>query len=212
MNQGTIYTPPRRKRGGGWLRLLVVLIGVGAACYGTLALLAPWGFHMGGGFHWIPMWQGWGRMHSNSAGGDYAIYLYFYPSSGRLRGLAYVSGQGILCTPPGERVNLRMGGDFLHNSGTDLNGAGAHFYLYDRTATRVIMGGPSQFYLELKGKWANPDLVMDDHSSLQRNFGPDGKPWPKGRQSRPYMGEVVPVTLKQGTVGEFEAACSAMKR
>ena len=206
-----IYTPRRRRSGGGWGRLLLVLILVGAAFYGALWLLSPWAFYMGGEFHAIPMWQGWGRMHSNTAGGDYAVYLYIWPDSGRLHGLAYVSGGGILCRPTGERVNLKVGGNFLHNTGADLNGKNAHFYMYDRTAARALMGGPSQFSLELKGTWVNPNLALDDHGSLARNFDPQGRPWPKGT-SRPYIGEIVPVTLKQGTQSEFEAACSALRR
>jgi hypothetical protein len=186
---------------------LLVVIVVGAVCYGALMLLSPWAFHMGGGSHLIPMWQGVGRMHSNTAGGDYAIYLYFWPDSGRLRGLVYVSGQGLLCTPTGERVNLRMGGNFLHNSGADLNGAGVHFYMYDRGPKRALLGGPAQYRLEFKGKWVNPDLVLNDDGSLARNFDPQGKPWPPGPHSRPYMGEVVPVTVKQGSKADFEAVC-----
>jgi hypothetical protein len=210
MDRDTIYARPRRS-GGRWGRLLLVLIVVGGACYGTLMLLAPWSFHMGGGFHLLPYWQGVGRMHSQTAGGDYAIYLYFYPQGRNRTGTSHVAGSGMLCTPRGEQIYLTLGGDFA-NPGADLNGKSARFYMYDRTAKRALLGGSPQYRLAFKGRWANPDLVMDDDGSLARNFDPQGAPWPKGSHSRPYMGEVVPVTVKQGSKADFEVVCKTLAR
>jgi hypothetical protein len=39
----------------------------------------PWAFYMGGQFHIIPQWIGWGRMHSNFAG-DYILYVQLSPA------------------------------------------------------------------------------------------------------------------------------------
>jgi hypothetical protein len=48
---------------------------------------------------------------------------------------------------------------------------------------------------------------MDDYSSIQRNFEPDGTVYRGGGKERPYMGEIVPVTIQPGSYSDFEAAC-----
>jgi hypothetical protein len=202
---------PRKPRSGGLLRLVLVLVLVGGVMLAALAVFAPWGFHMGGQFHIIPMWQGVGRLHSNSAGGDYAIYVWFWPDSGRLRGLTYVKGNAMLCTPRGERFNLTLGGNFERPAGLDLNGKTASFYMYNRTVKHILSGGNARPELELRGRWNNPDLALDDHSSLQRNFDHDAR-LRTSLTGVPYLGEVSPVTLRQGGKSDFEAACAAVKR
>jgi hypothetical protein len=52
---------------------------------------------------------------------------------------------------------------------------------------------------------------MDDQGSIARNFEPDGKLYAGHSPGRPYMAEVVPVTLHEGSKSEFEAACKAVK-
>ena len=76
-------------RVGNWTELVLLLLSCGTAILGFVALAEPWGFYMGGSFHAIPMWQGVGHLHSNSPGGDYAIYVWFWPYHGKLRQLAY---------------------------------------------------------------------------------------------------------------------------
>ena len=178
---------------------------------GVTYVSRPWAFYMGGGFHWFPQWQGWGRLHSNSAGGDYAIYLYFYPKIGRYTGPAYVAGRALLCTPRGERFNLNLGGDFQRDIRRDTNGKTASFYMFNRTARHILSGGNARPELELRGHWNNPDLVLDDHGSVARNFDRNATLYPDGK-NRPYMGEISPVVLHQGGKSDFEAACTAVKR
>jgi len=201
---------PKKPRSGGLLRLIVVLVLVGGAMLAALAVFAPWGFFMGGQFHIMPTWQGWGRMHSNSAGGDFAIYVWFWPDSGRLRGLTYVKGNAMLCTPRGERFNLTLGGNFERPAGLDLNGKTASFYMYNRTVKHILSGGNARPELELRGRWNNPDLALDDHGSIQRNFDHDAR-LRTSVTGVPYLGEVSPVTLREGGKGDFEAACTAVK-
>lgn len=201
----------RRQSGVGCLtRLVLVFALVGAVMLAAIWVFAPWGFYMGGRFHWFPSWQGWGRLHSNSAGGDYAVYLYFYPKGGRGMGPAHVTGTALLCTPRGEKFTLTLGGDFQRDIRRDTNGKTASFYMLNRTMGHIFNGASPKPELELRGRWNNPDLVLDDHSSLQRNFTPDGQ-LRTSLKGVPYMGEVSPVTLHEGTKSEFEEACKAVK-
>jgi hypothetical protein len=204
----TLPTP--RRTGHPWLRLLVVLVIVGAVLLGGTALFQPWAFYMGGRFHLLPYWQGWGRLHSNSAGGDYAVYVYFYPQIRRYSGPRHVAGTAMLCTPRGEKFSLRLGGDFGQADGHDLNGKSASFYMSNRTAQRIFSVSSAQPKLELRGRWNNPDLALDDHGSIARSFDHNATLFPDGK-NRPYMSEVSPVTLQEGGKSDFEAACAAVK-
>ncbi|HEX7289165.1 MAG TPA: hypothetical protein VF532_23475 [Candidatus Angelobacter sp.] len=203
--------PSRKARPGCLVQLILLAVLVVVVMGGVAAITSPWAFFMGGGFHLLPTWEGWGRMHSNLAGGDYAVYVYFYPKVGRFMGLRHVAGDGLLCTPRGEKFYFTLGGDFDKNMGRDSNGKSASFYLNSRTAMQRFMGQSSQIRLVLRGQWNNPDLVLDDDGSIARYFEPDGSMYTGNRAGRPYMREVVPVTLHPGSKGDFEAACQAVK-
>ena len=198
---------PKQSRLGCLTRLILVFLLVGAVMAGVTWLFAPWGYYMGGRFHWFPSWQGVGRLHSDKGGGDYAVYLYFYPRARKGTGLMHVEGTAMLCTPRGEKFNLTLGGDFEKTSGRDLNGKTASFYMNQRR----VLGGDTRPSLELRGRWNNPDLVLDDHGSIARAFEPDGSLYTGHSPGRPYMREVVPVTLHEGSPSDFNAACVAVK-
>jgi hypothetical protein len=200
----------RQSRIGCLTRLLLVFLLVGAVFMGGTALFAPWAFYMGGRFRLVPMWQGVGRLHSNSGGGDYAFYVWFWPDHGKFRQLVYVQGRALVCTPRGERFNLTLGGTFAKPDSRDLNGRTASFYMFNRTAKHILSGASARPELKLRGKWNNPDLVLDDDSSIQRNFDHDANLYPDGK-NRPYLGEVSPITLHEGGKSDFEAACAAVK-
>jgi hypothetical protein len=195
-------------------RLVLVLLVVGAVMAGATYLFAPWAYYMGGRFHWFPMWQGVGRLHSNSGGGDYAIYVWFWPDHGKFRQLAYVQGRAMVCTPRGEKFNLNLGGDFAKPDGgwrvRDLNGTRVSLYMFNRTAAHIFGGATPRPDLKLRGHWQNPDLVLDDDSSIQRNFDHNATLYTDVKNI-PYKGEISPVTLREGGKSEFEAACAAVK-
>src|SRR5262249_49805308 len=117
---------------------------------------------------------------------------------------------GVLCTPRGETFNLIVGGDFEKGMGKDTNGKTASFYMYHRTPLSRIVGNDSRPSLELRGKWNNPDLALDDHGSIARAFDRNATLYPL-HASRPYMGEVSQVTLHEGSKSDFEAVCAAVK-
>ena len=196
-----------RKSGPGCLVQVLGALALGAVVImGVMAVFTPWGFYMGGHFHIIPNWTGWGRMHSKLAG-DYILFASFSPKTGRGLGLTHVSGNAVICTARGEKFNLRLSGDFQNPHGTDLQGKTAHLYA-NHYSTFSGSTAPS---LDFRGKWNNPDLVLDDGGSLTRAFDPDGK-LVTNQHMRPYMQEVVPLTLHEGNRSDFESACSAMKR
>lgn len=199
-----------RKPGWGWLHLILILIVLGVVVGGFMAVSMPWAFFMGGRFHLIPMWQGWGRMHSSRAGGDYLLYMWFSPKTGRSLGLTHVTGYATLCTPRGEEFSLSVGGDFEKGLRLDTNGKTARFYM-DNNSVKSQFSGERQPYLELRGRWNNPDLVLDDHGSIARAFEPDARLYTGHSSSRPYMAEVVPVTLHEGGKSGFDKVCQAVK-
>jgi hypothetical protein len=198
--------PGRRKAGPGCVVQVLGALGFGVVVLlGVMVIVAPWGFYMGGHFHIIPQWTGWGRMHSNLAG-DYALLVTFSPKTGKGLGLTHVSGNGWLCTPRGERFNLRLAGDFQNPHGTDLQGKTAHLYMNYYSS----FSGSTAPSLDFRGKWNNPDLVLNDGGSLNRAFDPGGALVTNGHM-RPYKQEVVSLTLHEGSNSEFNAACAALK-
>ena len=150
---------------GALVRLLIFLALAGVFFLALDAVFTPWAFFMGGHFHVNPKWTGWGRMHSNIAG-DYVIYMSIKPYFGSGRSLTDITGRGALCTRRGDNYTLDIGGSFQAHSGIDLQGKTAVIYAhnYSRYGSQY---SPS---LEFRGKWNNPDLVLDEpwfaHPSL----------------------------------------------
>ena len=212
VNWSEMATPPLPGKTGprSLIRNLLILVAGIALIFVINAAFTPWGFFMGGHFHLYPHWEGWGRMHSNAAGGDYVVYLSFSPKTGRGMGLSNVAGNGLLCTPRGETFSMSVSGDFDKNIGTDTNGRKASFYLYSRNQANRV-SAKTRPGLELRGQWVNPDLVLDDHGSIANNFGSDAKLYTGNLPGSAAPGEVVTVTLHEGGKSEFESACAAAK-
>lgn len=169
------------------------------------AVFAPWSFYMGGKFHWIPMWQGWGRMHA--ASGDYVLFVYMYPRTGT-RGVAHVGGTAALCTPRGETFNLTLGADFEKNMGASTEGKHVYMYLHKRPGWFSSSTSDSRPSLEFHGAWHNPDMVLDDHGTISRAFRPDGT---LNTTNLPAAKETVPLILHEGKRSDFESACQSVK-
>jgi len=199
--------PPSKARPGclGCLGRMVLYLLLGSmVVLAITAAFKPWGFFLGGKFHILPYWQGWGTLHARS--GNYILLVRLEPNikgrrSSDIKGVAY------LCTARGERFRLRLTGDMRRNLNLSTDGEAIHLGMsYMPYGGLSGDGRPS---VELRGHWQNPNLVMDDHGSIARAFEPDGSVYRGHDRNRPYMSEVVPVTLKQGTSSEFEAACAA---
>ena len=195
----------------GWLKQLFPILALFFVAVVVLpAIFMPWAFVMGGGFHILPTWQGWGKMHSNTAGGDYVIRISIYPKTGRRVGYTHVKGSAWLCTPRGESFYMNLSGDFQKDLRLNTDGKTASFSMYNYGIKSKFTADhrPS---LALQGKWKNPDLVLDDQGSIARNFASDGTLYPPKSPARPSLPEVLPVTLHEGGNAEFEAACKAVK-
>jgi hypothetical protein len=202
--------PVPRRSGNGCIVQVLGALTLGAVLFFVIyAVFMPWAFYMGGHFHIFPQWTGWGRMHSNLAG-DYILYVQLSPSarsSHTGHAVPHISGHGFLCTPRGETYKLRLGGDFGKASGTDLQGKSAYLYMNNYT----VLSSSTAPSLEFRGKWDNPDLALDDHGSLNRAFDPSGA-LVINKHMRPYIQEVVPLTLHEGKWSDFESACAALKQ
>ena len=213
----------RRRAGLSCLGCLVKMVAylVGFGMLGVIFLLAldavfmPWSFYMGGRFHPIPMWRGWGKMQSAS-GHDYTLYVWFEPyhPSGRRGAAVYsagpeVVGWGELCTPRGEHFQVRVTGYLPRHIGASTDGQRMEMDVYRRPWYYSFAGRwDERPHLDFQGAWHNPDLVLFDHGSLDRAFDVDGQlrplnsgVWKPGEQG-------VQLTLHEGDRAGFEAACT----
>jgi hypothetical protein len=205
----------RKKRGGCfgclWQTLLVLLFGV-VLLLAIDAVFAPWSFYLGGKFHIIPYWQGWGTLHAKS--GDYPLFVRFEPSprSSRMYPSSHVTGIGYLCTPRGERFRMSLGGDMRQHLNLSTDGEKMSLYLINWPAFTGQFLTDHRPSINLRGHWQNPNLVMDDTGSIFRGFLPDGRVYTGHDPNHPYTGEIVPITLKPGSYSEFEAACALERK
>jgi hypothetical protein len=66
--------------------------------------------------------------------------------------------------------------------------------------------------LEFRGRWQNPNMVMNDGSSIGRSFEPDGSVYHGHGGNRPYITEIVPITFSPGSYSQYKAACDVAHR
>lgn len=104
---------------------------------------------------------------------------------------------------------MNLGGGMRRGLGLNTDGEKISLGMYYRPLVFWNFTTDHRPGIELRGQWHNPNLVMDDHSSIQRAFNSDGSVYHGGQPERPYMGEIVPVTLVPGSYSDFEAACKA---
>lgn len=194
----------------GCLGQTIILVALGCVVFAAIiAVFAPWGYYLGGKFHWLPQWQGVGTMHAKS--GKYVVYVYLYPTSAKQRIVpeSALTGQAYLCSPRHEIFRMTLGGSMRRGLNLNTDGEKIGLYMHYRPVFAFGQGYDHRPRLELRGHWQNPNLVMHDHSSIQRNFEPDGSVYRGGGKERPYMGEILSVTLQPGSYSDFEAACKA---
>jgi hypothetical protein len=205
----------RRRRGclgclGGVIATLGSGLLLGAILYmGILAVFAPWAYYLGGTFHLIPEWQGWGRARTKT--GDFVLFVRMVPWTGRqtwarLTGPS-VRGMATICTPNGKLYSLRLSGDFTNKSvGIDTDDQPMHLWLYYRPFW-FQFNSERRPAFELYGTWHNPDFVSDDRGTLARAFLPDGSAYLGPKEHQPGRGDPVSVTLAPGKRADFDGAC-----
>jgi hypothetical protein len=188
----------------------VLGLALGAALFLLItAAFAPWGFFLGGKFHIIPYWQGWGTVSAKS--GKYILFVRFQPrpSGSKIMPGPSVGGVAYLCSPRGETFRMHLGGGMRRGIRLATDGEKISLYMDYYPVFFGNMRADHKPYIELRGQWKNPEIVGDDHGSLSRAFQSDGTVDRTQNNHKPYPGDITPVTLAPGSYSEFEAACKA---
>jgi len=212
-------TPKPGRRGcfsGCLLNVLGTLLLGCLVVLAMFALLTPWAFYLGGQFHPLAYWQGWGTIHAPE--GDYVVFMWIGPwTRGRktfpsLSGPS-VSGSGVVCSPHGEVYSgLKLRGSFTNRKiGLNTNGEPIGFTLTQRL-NFLGTNGDTRLNLSFRGAWHNPDLLLDEGGSLRRMFNADGTFFVGDSRNRPNKGTPLTLTLHEGSRSSFDAACAAAKK
>jgi hypothetical protein len=202
-----------RKRRGGCLGCLwqvgITLVLAAVLLIALTGVFYPWGFYLGGKFHILPMWSGWGTAHAKS--GDYVVWIQFEPTPSKSKMYlgSSLTGQATVCTPRGERLRMHLGGSMRKHLNLSTEGEPISLYMFYWPIGYGSFIADHRPSLEFRGNWRNPDLVADDHGSIARSFNADGSVYRTHDQNRPYMQEVVPITFVNGPHSDFNRACSA---
>ena len=160
-------------------------------------VFAPWAFYLGGHSHVVPVWSGSARTHTTS--GDYTLYLWMSPTrGGRTFNFPAFRGWAYLCTPRGERYSLRLTASMVEHPGTNTNGKEMRITLYRRPWYWSLAGvWDRRPEVALRGRWQNPDLVMNDGGTLSVAFLPDGRLYDGPTRNQPRARETVPIVIHE---------------
>jgi len=107
---------------------------------------------------------------------------------------------------------MRLGGSMRAHLNLSTDGEAIHLYMDKWSGIYGAFIAEHRSSIQLRGHWQNPNPVMDDTGSIFRTFLSDGTVYRGHDPNHPYNGEIVPITLKQGSASEFEAACAATLR
>jgi hypothetical protein len=202
----------RRKRGclsGCSIKLLVYFV-VGCLL-GLLinAVFSPWAFFMGGHFHPLAYWQGWGRMKSSTAGG-YVLFVRIMPApDSPPYQHSHMTGIGYLCTPRGEHFRLTLGADRPRHLGTNVIGKSLCIYMFYWPVWYPQFRSNRRPHLVMHGTWADSELIMDDDKALSHAFLADGTRYTGNNRNYTAGTEDVHFVLKEGSYSDFNSACPA---
>jgi hypothetical protein len=208
MKHFPIQKPPRKSGSClgdiGKLFVLLVLVAIGYLL--VIAVFAPWTYYLGGSFHLIPVWQGWGTLQTPS--GNYTLYVFLsQPQASRL-GISYMSGTAQLCTSRGERFNyMHVIMSFSNKQfGLDSNNQPVTLHIYNYGLSGQVNADRRPEF-DLYGSWQNSNLVLEDHGSLASAFLSDGTAYLGPPSNQPPVGENLSITLAPGSPAQFKSAC-----
>jgi len=187
--------PPRLRLG--CLPSLVLIFAVAALLFlATDAVFAPWSYFLGGRLHPLPLWQGAGTMHTTS--GDYALQFFLSPEpGGRTFNFPYFRGWGTLCSPRGERYSMRVSASMFEHPGLDTNGQRMEITMYARPWNYQLSSSDGRPRLTFRGRWQNPNLVVDDGGTLSRAFLADNTVYHGPASRQPPARETVSLVLHE---------------
>jgi hypothetical protein len=210
MKHSAIQTP--RKRGsclGDIVKLFFLLVILGVGYFVVIGVFAPWTYYLGGSFHLLPIWQGWGTIQEPS--GNFPLYVFLSrPETGKL-GISYMSGTAQLCTPRGEQFGyMRVIMAFQNkNFGLDSENQPVTLHIYNYGLSgRLNADHRPEF--DLYGAWQGPNLVLEDHGSFTSAFLPDGTVYVGSPSNQPAAGANLSITLVPGSPAQFKAACQSL--
>ena len=191
-----------------WQLALLLALG-GILVLVVTGIFAPWGFYLGGKFHIIPYWQGWGEMHAKS--GRYVLFVRFQPTSrgSRILPAANLSGVAYLCTPRHEQFYMKLGGGMPRNPDLAKDGVAISLYMNNHSGVWSNFNSDYRPSIEFRGHWHYPNIAMDDHGSISNAFNDDGSVYRQHVPNRPYSTQIVSLTLVPGSYSDFEAACNS---
>jgi hypothetical protein len=203
---GYASKPLRRKLTGAiqWIVLLLIATFVGAIYVG----LYSWGFFLGGNFHPLPYWAGWGKMHSTSAR-DYLLYVAVWPSTRPLETIiphTFVKGRADLCMPNGQTFHMNLSGEMRPHIFLNTLGEPIELDMVNWRAPAAF-GQQSRPSFSIWGRWSRGEITGEDRQSLSKNFLPDGQLRPANTYAAPAQMEDLRVALHEGTFYEWKSAC-----
>lgn len=185
---------------------------VGVACLAMLgfqALVAPWGFYLGGKFHWWPAWSGMGTAHAAN-GRDYLFFLTISPDTrhpGRYK--SALKGTAFVCTPKGEKIYLTASAYMDKHLDRNTLGEAIEIQMHRAQTFSNMISTDTRPSVQFSGVWGPDEIPVDDKNSLGRAFGPDGSVYAGHSPTRGPSFPPVKFTFRAATSREFEKACSS---
>jgi hypothetical protein len=169
-------TPTPRRRLGCLSQLILLGLLLGVVYFGVMAVTNPWIFTVGDRVRLLPSWEGVGDIQG--PGGKYRIFVSFQPARGGSRVLPSTSVRGIgwICAPSGRSYQIQVGGGAHEVVWRDMNNRAFGLYTWQRQFWSSTHRPPK---LDFTGRWAGPNLVLDDKGTVERAFRPDGSLNPK---------------------------------
>jgi hypothetical protein len=200
-------SPAPRRRTGCLLTLAWFLLFGTCAVLAWTAFTAPWAYFLGGRFHVLPVWQGFGVLAA-SGRQDYLVFVRLWPdlAARHARGNALVSGMAALCIPGGRHYELRLAGSLGRDVPRDTEGLASHLYAFRRPWLSVDSEADRRPQIDLYGTWRGNALAVNDHGSLAAALREDGT-----LNSQPILSAA---NARQGLLraaarSDFDAACAA---
>jgi len=201
-------TTPPKKRFGCFAQLTLIFVAMAVFYLVFAAIVAPWGFYLGGHFHFLPYWQGMGTGHTPA--GDYVIFVTLYPDlrhPGRYN--SWLTGNGFLCTPKGEKMHMRTSASMEKHLGVNTQGKAIHIYMHRISTWSSFMNSDYRPSIGFEGNWGKDEISADDRNSLGKAFEPDGSVYLGRSPTRGPSFPAVQFTLHGASSGDFRKACSA---
>jgi len=186
-----------------------LIVGVAALfLIGFQAIFMPWGFYLGGHFHWLPEWSGMGTAHAAN-GRDYIIFVSIYPNARHPgRYTTSLDGMGFVCTPKGEKLRLKLSATMDKHLDLDTQGKTIRMSMHQTGTWAARINSDYRPSIALDGTWGNDEISVADGNSLGKAFEPDGSVYMGHSPTRSPSFPPVQFTLRAASSRDFAKACA----